>query len=1294
MPDPEKKIGDTAAETSEIPPDLAEEESSDQIDTAAPARGYNTLPVVGLGGSAGSIEALQRFFSAMPPDSGMCFIVILHLLPEHESRLAQVLQRCTSMPVAEAQSGQRVEANHVYVIPPGKHLTMADGHLRLLDLKSESGKRVAIDYFFRALADAHGPHSVAVILSGMDADGTVGIKRIKECGGLTVAQEPREAQSPVMPESAIATGMVDWILPASEIPPRLMNYQALEGRVALPPEELAPPEVQPQADETVRNGESELREVLHFLRTRTGRDFSYYKRATILRRIGRRMRVNEIDKIGDYLRFLRTHPAEAGALLQDLLISVTNFFRDRHAFDYLRDNIAGFFHGKGSGDAVRVWVAACATGEEAYSVGMLLHEYAANCATPPKIQIFATDLDASAIQAARDGLYPPTIAADVSEDRLRRFFVVEHHGYRVKRELRESVLFAVHDLLKDAPFSRLDLITCRNLLIYLNRDAQARAFTIFNFSLKPEGRLFLGLSDSVEDGSSLFTVVNKKWRFYAPRLAARSGVHASALVGADAPPPSLQERERPPVGLSNWAFQPNRALLAQPLPQPREEQSIPWGELHFRLIDHFAPASLLVDPEYEIMHLSEKARKFLQFSGGEPSRNLLRVVHPMLRIELRAALYRAAQSQAPVEIEQVEVRLENEPVFVKLRVCPAPDLAPGFLLVIFDSFKAPEPEPLRLRPAAGDSITGQLERELENAQSRLRDVVEQYEASTEELKASNEELQAMNEELRSATEELETSREEMQSINEELTTVNQELKSNVDGLAHANSDLRNLMASTAIATVFLDRDQRITRFTPSAVDIFNLIPSDIGRPLADMAHRLDYPELQRDADRVLAERTPVEREVRRQGKEWYLARLLPYRTTDDRIGGLVLTFVDITERRRSEEAVRESASRLRRNEERLQALFSLVPAGIYTCDFAGRIDFYNQHAAGLWGAPPDAETRFCGFKTVCRDGSAPLLPEQTPMAEAARRGKSARYVELAAETVSGKRLLISQNIAPILSAEGRPIGAINVFLDVTGLKSAENAVRDAKAHLEQANLDLEKKIAERTLKLNETIGELEAFSYTIAHDMRAPLRSIQGFAALLLEEKAACLDATAEDYLTRIKTASGRLDRLIQDVLNYSRIVQQDLKLEPVDVAKLLGEILESYPNLRQSVAEITVEKPIPLVIGNGAALTQVFSNLLSNAIKFAKPGAKPRIRISAEPLAETIKIWVKDDGIGIDEAAQGKIFELFQQVNPGSQEGAGVGLAIVRKAVERMNGRAGVVSTLNQGASFWVELKSAAAPD
>ncbi len=1031
------------------------------------------LRVVGLGGSAGSLPALQEFFEQTGEASGFAYVVVVHLSPEHESILAEILQRSTKMPVEQIDRRVRVQANHVYVIPPGKRLSMVDGCVQLTEGGELGQRRFVVDYFFRTLAEGHGERATAVVLSGSDGDGANGLKRVKERGGLTIAQDPEAAEQDGMPRSSIATGMVDWVLPVREMPMRLAEYWSNAARVRLP---LAGAEVTPaeRAAED-RDHESALREVLGYLQMKTGHDFKCYKRATVLRRVGRRMQVCGVETLEEYLAFIRKHHGETGALLQDLLISVTNFFRDTPAFAALEEDLGSLFAGKGPGDHVRVWVPACSTGEEAYSIAMLLTEYAARMDAPPGLQVFATDLDEQAIESARAGLYPEAIRADVSDERLKRYFSEEHGGYRVRRQLREIVLFALHDLLKDAPFSQLDLVSCRNLLIYLSRGAQERVFDIFHFALRGEGRLFLSVSESAEEAKALFSPIDKKNRLYQRLAIAR----ASLPVPTGAPTLSHMFSRQIGGVPSRRDYEDRASAPASLVPAGMSDAT--WADVHFQLIERLGPPSLLVDENFDIVHLSDSVGRFLQFPSGEPTANLLRIVNPSLRVELRVALYQVAKSGTSVDLTGVRLEGRGGDQVADIGVRPAQDLAPGFMLIVFrerDPADVGSSAPGRTLAISDENdLVSQLENEVALGKRQLREAGENYEAQTEELKASNEELQAMNEELRSATEELETGREELQSINEELTTVNQELKGKVDELSRSNDDLQNLMASTNIATVFLDRDLRIERYTPSAVTIFNLIPSDVHRPLSDLTHRLEYGDLSRDAAQVLERLTPIEREVRDADGRWFLARVLPYRTKEDRISGVVLTFIDLTERRRAEDELRASETRLR------LVIDNAYDYAIFTTDADQRITSWSRGAEAILGY---REEEVCGepLAMIFTTEDQGLALADLEVETALKRGRA--NDERWHQRKDGSRFWASGSLMPMRCDGGEVVGFVKILRDRTEQREAAESLRRSREELLEAVTASDEARGEAEL----ANAAKDQFLAVLSHELRTPLTPI------------------------------------------------------------------------------------------------------------------------------------------------------------------------------------------------------------
>ncbi|MHB1024257.1 MAG: CheR family methyltransferase [Desulfobacteria bacterium] len=889
---PRKKGGKT--KESKAAPASANPESQGKAATV-PGR----FPVVGIGASAGGLAAIEAFFAAMPRDKaiGMAFVLVQHLSPDHKSILIDLVKRYTSMPVFLVEDGMRVRTDCVYIIPPNRDMALLNGKLELLEPGSPRGLRLPIDFFFRSLAQDRKELAICIVLSGTGTDGSLGLKVVKGEGGMAMAQTLDSAAYDGMPRSAILTGVVDYVLPPAKMPEQLIAYagRAFKSR----PQEVV--SSHPSATDF-------LQKIFLLLRTRTTHDFSLYKRNTVQRRVERRMAVAQIERIEDYVHYLRDTPLEVDTLFRELLIGVTSFFRDPQAFESLREHVIGPHLSDASRESMRIWVPGCSTGEEAYSIAILIREHPDHQNKSTPVQIFATDIDIVSIERARAGVYPDSIAADVSTERLERFFTKDESSYRIHKDIRDMVVFAKQDVLKDPPFSKLDLITCRNLLIYLDAEAQKMILPMFHYALNRGGHLLLGNSESVGEFSELFAAVDKKWKLYRQEGTAsirpQRGIYLPPLAPAA------------PARWNHPKLETTQPVAARDL----AEQA---------LLEGYIPSSVLINSESQVLYIHGRTGKFLEPPSGDASLNLLTMARDGIRMELAAAVRTAAVQKVPVRYEGLQVKSNGDTTIVNLIVQPVtkPDAARGLLMVIFEDVTPPRGEVETATEPKSDQEQhlATLERELRSKEEYLQATIEELQTSNEELRSTNEEAQSANEELQSANEELETSREELQSLNEELLTVNNELQTKIEQLSQASDDMNNLLSGTNIGTIFVDRQMNIKRFTAAATQISNFIKTDVGRPVGDIVSQLvGYDRLVEDTQAVLDTLIPKVAEVQVRGGQWYQMKIQPYRTLQNVIEGAVLTFVEIT---REKELLESLRSATRRNRELLESIHRERGAG-------------------------------------------------------------------------------------------------------------------------------------------------------------------------------------------------------------------------------------------------------------------------------------------------------------------------------------------------------------------------------
>jgi len=836
-------------------------------DEKAQSTNNDVFPIVGIGASAGGLEAFERFFTHIKSDTGMAFVIVQHLDPNHKSMLVELIERYTEMPVEQATNDAIVRPNTVYIIPPDRNMALENGRLVLTEPSQPRGLRLPIDFFFRSLARDQAGRAVCVVLSGTASDGALGVKAVKGEGGMAMAQKPETARYPGMPQSAIATNVIDFVLPPEEMPAVLSAYvtQAV----------LSPA----NGDRVIPETETDLvSQVFSQLRQRTGHDFSQYKRKTVVRRIERRMVVNQHKSLGKYLQYLGENPLEVDVLFKDMLIGVTRFFRDGEAFEFITDEvIASLVEEKADGGTIRIWVAGCSTGEEAYSLTILFYDAIRNSGKQIELQVFATDIDHDAIEKARAGYYPDNIEADIPADLLRRHFSQERNGYRVKKHIRKIIIFAEHSLIKDPPFSRLDLVSCRNLLIYLNLEIQKRVIKLFHYALQPGGYLFLGTSETPAGFNHLFDNIEKKWKVYSrlEGMTPRGKTNFGGGLG-------IYPNTEPPTT-------PDRTLSLEEAARQA-------------LMRRYTPPAVIINEQGNIVYFHDDTSAYLRPAPGTASLNILKMVISELQVPLSTGLRRMMRQRRETVQDPVSFQRGDTPHVVRIILLPLrqSDESEMLTVIVFEEVRD-LPTYEITSPASGDMPSDEkdlriteLEQELRSSHEYLQTTIEELETTNEELKSANEELQSSNEEFQSTNEELETTKEELQSVNEELVTVNSELNAKIESLTSANNNQKNLMDNMDVGLIFLSDDLNVRLFNPIAGELLNLIPDDVGRPIRHFAANFDYSHFVRDCERLLDTLSPMLIEVRSHDDRWYAMQLRPYYTLDNDVNGLVVTFADIT----------------------------------------------------------------------------------------------------------------------------------------------------------------------------------------------------------------------------------------------------------------------------------------------------------------------------------------------------------------------------------------------------------------
>jgi two-component system CheB/CheR fusion protein len=1218
----------------------------------------NPFPIVGIGASAGGLEAFRQLLQNLPADTGAAFVLVQHLAAKHESILPALLARSTAMPVSEALDVEKIEPDHVYVIPSHKDLAITDGHLKLLPRTTPPDRHMPIDLFFRALAEVRGSQAIGVVLSGTASDGTLGLKAIKAAGGICLAQDPQSAAFDAMPRSAIAGGCVDAVFPPDGLAREIARLAG--GTYLREPGDASTHEALLEGD---RNG---LDTIFALLRTVTGKDLAGYKKPTLLRRIRRRMALHQIDGIAAYAGHLASHPDEVQELYQDLLINVTSFFRDPEIFAALRRDVFPRLLQDRAADApVRVWVPGCSTGEEAYSIAICLLESLDDLAASPPIQIFGTDIRDGAVDKARAGIYLENIAADISPERLARFFAKVDGAFQISKTVRDLCVFARHDLIRDPPFSHLDLISCRNVLIYLEAGVQRRVMANFRYALKPTGVLVLGSSETIVASSDLFLPVDRENKVFAPiGTVARTGLGPGA---------GLQMREA--------AFGVRAGGIAGDAGERGEAQR----EADRILLSRYVPAGVLVDDNLEILQFRGDTHPYVEHAPGNASLSLPRLIQRGLLAGLRELIQEVRATRAPVRRQGLAFRHGERFRSVDIEAVPVQARSAGKLcfLVLFVETPAAAVQPEPAHPSPGtprreaDLQVDQLERELATTQQYLQAVIEDQSTANEELQAANEEVLSSNEELQSLNEELETAKEELQSSNEELSTLNEELQNRNLELGSLGDDLINLFAGLHIPVVLLSPDLRLRRFTPAAAQLMNLLPTDVNRPLSDIRPNFDLPSLEVVILEAIETATPVEREVRDRQGCWYSLRIRPYKTRDNRIDGAVMVLVDV-------DALKRGAAEVAEARDFADAIIETVREPLLVLDGELRVERANRTFYDTFQVRrEETEGRFL-YGLGNRQWDVPALRE-------------ALRAILAEDRLAEKHEIQGFEVEHEFPEIGRRTMVLNarrVRRDGRGAEKILVAMEDRteikKVERERARLVAREQRAARQAEAASRLKD--EFLATVSHELRGPLSAVAGWVHVLAAEKVDA--ATAARGLAAIQRNVQAQARLVEDLLDAARITTGKLRLAPhlidlLPVVQAAVDTVSAAAEAKGVAVELTHDDAVTTVLGDPDRLQQIAWNLLSNAVKFTPGGG--RVEVWLGRAENFVQLRVRDTGQGIGAEFLPFVFKRFRQeesTHARSQTGLGLGLSIVRHLAELHGGTASAASAgEGQGATFTVNL-------